>query len=372
MADKQMRSISRRRFLKTTAGTLALSSIPAIIIPRRVEAYGGGAQVHPYISPLRVVGLRDQNMTTAVKANASWAEQEGLVAWDVVQQNMDKLAVALAQESAPADAWRKIFLKPPAKAWGDTVVAIKTNQIAIQRTRSAVMSKVCHVLAALGVKGSNIHVYDACHGRGMSRNNPFTRLPDGVHLADQWGGSRTNTTVPAPYFDGDRQAPCLGHLVSGDADILVNIALCKGHGSGFGNFTMSLKNHFGTFSPKPSHQDGGGADYLIGINKSKEILGEIDPKTGAVLFPRQQLCIVDTLWASNPGPGTPTDSQPNALFMSTFGPALDHVVAMRFRKDTMGWRVNEQVAKRFLTDFGFAESDLPNGGQIIDAMALAS
>ncbi len=364
--------MSRRRFLKTTAGTLALSSIPAIIIPRRVEAYGGGAQVHPHISPLRVAGLRDQNMTTAVKPNASWAEQEGLVAWDVVHRNMDRVAMGLAQESAPADAWRKIFLKPPAKAWGDTVVAIKTNQIAIQRTRSAVMSKVCHVLAGLGVKGSNIYIYDACHGSGMSRKNPFTGLPEGVHIADQWGGSSTNTTIPAPYFAGDRQAPCLAHLVRGDVDILVNIALCKGHGGEYGRFTLSLKNHYGTFSPKPSHQDGGGADYMIGINKSKEILGEIDPRTGAVLFPRQQLCIVDALWASDPGPGTPTDSQPNALFMSTFGPVMDYVVAMRFRKDTMGWRVNERVAQRLLTDFGFAESDLPNGGKIIDAMALTS
>ncbi len=372
MAERDAKSISRRRFLKTTAGVLALGSIPTIIIPRRVEAYGGGGQVHPYISPLRVVGLRDAGMTTAVKPNASWVEQEGLVAWDVVQQDMDRAAIALAQESAAADAWRKIFLKPPSKSWGDTVVAIKTNQIAIQRSRSAVMSKLCHVLAGLGVKGSNIYIYDACHGSGMSRDNPFKGLPDGVHLADQWGGSDTNTTVPAPYFKGDHQAPCLGHLVRGEVDILVNVGLCKGHGAEFGAFTLSLKNHFGTFSPGPSHQDGGGADYMFGINKSKEILGEIDATTGNVLFPRQQLCVIDCLWASDPGPGTPTDSQPNALFMGTFGPVLDYVIAMRFRKDTMGWRVNERLAQRFLTDFGFSESDLPNGGRLIDATAPAA
>ncbi len=374
MKAESARDMSRRRFLKTTAaGALTLSAIPTIIIPKRVEAFQPGGKVHPYISPLRVVGATDPGMTSAVEAGANWAKQEQLVVWDAVQQNMDRMAVALAQEGKPADAWGKIFLKPAGKSWSDVVVAIKTNQIGSQRTRSAVMSKVCHVLTALGVKGSNIHIYDAKSGSNMSRETRFQRLPDGVHLANTWGGIAVSTSVPTPYFKGDREAPCLGPLVKGEVDILVNIALCKNHGGGWGQFTMSMKNHFGTFSPKPGHGPGGSADYLIGINKSPEILGQMDPRTGDVLFPRQQLCIVDALWASEKGgPSAPTNAQPNALTMGTFGPALDYVTAMRLRKDTMGWPVRENVAERFLTEFGHTVADLPNGGQIIDAMTTAA
>ena len=175
--------------------------------------------------------------------------------------------------------------------------------------------------------------------------------------------------MPAPYKGGGSQAPCLNHLVTGEVDILIDIALCKGHSGTFGGFTMCMKNHFGTFSPRPSHQGGGGADYLIGINKSPEILGQMDPQTGNVLYPRQQLCLVDALWSSQGGPGGLSTHQTNALMMGTCGPVVDYVGAMRFRKDTMGWNVNEQVAARILREFGYSEGDLPNAGQIIEPAA---
>ncbi len=373
MTDKDSAGMSRRRFLKATAvGALAFGAAPTVIIPRRVEAYQPGGKIHPYIDPLRVVGLRDPGMTSAVNESCGWAVQEELTVPAAVAENMDRMAMALAEEGNAADAWKKIFLVPAGKSASDVVVGVKTNQIAQQRTRSAVMSKVCHVLTdVIGVKGSNIYIYDACHGGGMAANNPFKGLPEGVSLADQWGGSEVPTRVPAPYWAGEREARCLGHLVRGEVDILVDLALCKGHVHQFGKFTMSCKNHFGTFEPGPSHREGGGADYLIGINKSPEILGAIDPKTGSVLFPRQQLCIVEALWASEPGPhGLPT-AQPNALLMGTCTASLDYMGAMRLRRDMMGWSVNEQLCARLLEEFGFSEADLPNDGQIIDALAVA-
>jgi len=368
MTSEGDRGMTRRRFLKfTAAGALAFTSVPTIIIPRRTEAYQAGGAVHPNVDPLRVVGVRDAAMTRPANPRTTWEQEEALVNWDPVQENMDRLAMGLAEEKGAADAWKKILVKPADKSWGDVVVAVKTNQIADQRTRSAVMSKLCHVLTdVLGVKGSNVYIYDACHGGNMSKNNPFKGLPEGVHIADQWGGYNMRVTVPAPYAKGQRQAKCLDHLVKDEVDILVNVCLCKGHGSNFGGFTISMKNHFGTFDPQPSHGDGGGADYLIAINKSPQILGRMDPANGNVLFPRQQLCIVDALWASNRGPQDLPDSQPNVLLMGTFGPVVDYVGAMRFRKDMMHWPVNEQVALRFLTEFGLSESSLPNGGKIID------
>jgi hypothetical protein len=281
--------------------------------------------------------------------------------------------MALAEEKSVPEAWKKILIKPAGKSWSDVVVAVKTNQIADQRTRGPVMGKLCRVLTdVMGVKPSNVVVYDATHGGGISKEGIFTDLPDGVVLGDKWGGYNLETTVPEPYFDGTRTGRCLDHLVKGDVDILVNICLCKGHNGQFGAFTGAQKNHFGTYSPRPAHARGGGADFLIGINRSAPILGDLDPRTGSVLFPRQQLVLVDALWASQPGPGGLTTAQPNTLLMGTACGPVDYIMGMRLRKDAWGWPVNEQVTQRFLSDYGFRPEDLPNGGQLIDAMKMTA
>ena len=110
--------MSRRRFLRATAaGALALGAAPTIILPRRVEAFQPGAKVHPNISPLRIVGLQDPAMTTDLRERSPWQQQEELVAWDVVGDNVDRLACTLAEEADPAAAWRAIIVRPPGKSW---------------------------------------------------------------------------------------------------------------------------------------------------------------------------------------------------------------------------------------------------------------
>ncbi len=366
-----LNGISRRSFLKSAVAGAAALSVPYVFVPHGAVAYEPGKSIHPNISPLRVVGIHDPNMTSDLQVGNSWSDQEKLVRAEVIGTDFDRLACALAQEKQLKVAWQKIFVKSPDKPWSDVVVAIKTNNISSQHTRSPVIAKLCHVLTdVMGVKGSNIHIYDGMHGlRGsLVRKTPFKGLPEGVRIENDWGGIRTPASVPAPWRGGTSTSRCLSHLAEDRVDILINVALCKGHNSQFGRFTLSLKNHFGTFSPRPGHAPDGGADYLIAINRSKAILGDVDRKTGSVLLPRQQLCVIDALWASNGGPSGNPDSQPNRLFMSTFGPALDYQVATKYRRDTMGWRINEEVAQRFLTEFGFSPKDLPEGGKIIDAM----
>ncbi len=368
--DKQSdRGVSRRDLLKKAAlGALALSAGPTIFIPRRAQAYEPAGKVHPYISPLRVVGARDAAMVNGTSANTPWAVRDPMVVTEKVGENIDRLAMALAQESGAADAWKKVFIKPAGKAWGDVVVAIKSNQIAQQRSRSAVMSKLCHVLTdQMGVKPSNIFIYDGKHGASMP-GNVWKGLPEGVNVAGTWGGIGQQTTVQTAL--GQVRTACLGHLVEGDVDILVNVALCKGHEAPFGGFTMCMKNHFGTFNPGPGHNPRmGGANYILGINRSSEVLGRLDPSTGGVVFPRTQLCVVDALWASRGGPGGLPSDQLNTLLMGTFAPAVDYVGALRLRRDLMHWRVNEQVTAQIPRQYGFTDADLPNGGQIIDALA---
>jgi hypothetical protein len=174
--------------------------------------------------------------------------------------------------------------------------------------------------------------------------------------------------IPSPWKQGGQRADCVKHLATGKIDILINIALCKGHADKFGGFTMTMKNHFGTFDPKWGHRFHA-TDYLLAINKTPQILGEISATSGEVHFPRQQLCIVDALWASEKGPSCDTSCQPNRLYMGTFAPVLDYQVATQFRKATMGWAIDEPVTDRFLPEFGFTKSDLPKGGKIINARA---
>ncbi len=368
MKKFDMPAITRRRFVKGSliVGT-AVTACPTLLIPRVRAAWAKRTPLHPQINDLRVVGLTDKAMSRAEEPATSWRRQNELVDQEVVWANIDRLACSLAERGYPSEAWRAIFVKPPYKSWSDTVVAIKTNNIGRQHTRSAVMGKICHVLHdTLGVKPFNIHIYDACHGRNMSRDTPFEGLPEGCRIEDTWGGSHTATMVPAPWKDGKGQAQCIKPLVDGTVDILVNIAVCKGHSSRFGRFTMTMKNHFGTFSPKPGHK-GSSFEYLLAINQTPEILGPMDRRTGRLLYPRQQICLVDALWASEGGPGGTPSHQPNFLAMGVAAPLVDYLVATDFRRRTMGWQINMKALREMLAAFGYHQGDLPDGGRIIRA-----
>jgi hypothetical protein len=362
-----MDKISRRRFIKKTIITGAgIAAFPMIFIPKAKAQWAKKTVVHPNVDNLRVVGVTDASMTKSVPAiPLNWIGQEKLVNKKAVWENIDKMACGLVDTRNPEEAWRAIFVKPPLKSWSETVVAIKTNCIAQQHTRSAVMAKICHVLTdILGVTPHNIHIYDGQHGYTMV-GTPFQGLPHGTRLEGDWGGIIMSTSLPPPWTKG--KSNCVKHLVLGTVDILINIAMCKGHFPQFGNFTMTMKNHFGTFSPSPAHERTEAAlDYLIAINQTPEILGKMDDKTGKVLYPRQQLGLLDALWASESGPQGGPDSQPNFLAMGVLSPVVDYVVATQFRGKRMNWEPNMKVAQRMLSDFGYSESDLPAGGKIIE------
>jgi len=359
---------TRRKFIQTTslgAAGLALGGI--VQSAGRAYGYVPRDEINPNISNLRVVFVHDHAMTTVSGPVSGWSNQNVATNDAVVAANMDKMACALAQRADIAEAWQTIFMKPPAKQWSEVVVAIKTNNIADQHTRNAVMEKMCEVLVNhVGVVGTNIHIYDATHGGNMMTTTPWYGLPPGVQIERTWGGHNTWVSLPLPY---GASSQCVASIATGMVDILINIALCKGHNWGFGNFTMCLKNHYGTFTPSCDPGVGGNpTDYLLSINKSEAILGPMDPGSGRIITARQQLCFIDALWGSQGGPnGEPTD-QPNRFFMGTFGPVVDYQVATKFRRDTRGWSINESVVARFLSEFGYAPSDIPDNEAMIDAM----
>ncbi len=379
MDEKHGRRVTRRSFLKgsatgiagTVAGVPAFGAAPMLYLPKTAVGLGKGESPHPNISGFRVVGIHDKKMTTEESPVCPWRSQQKLVDDAVVEDNVDAMAMALTEEKNISDAWKAIFVKPAGKSWSDVVVAIKTNNIARQHTRTAVMRKICRVLVdEIGVKGSRIFIYDGCHGADMTKKTPFEDLPDGCHIASRWGKIKSPVPIPSPWKEGGMKADCMANLAANEADILVNIALCKGHYPRYGAFTMTMKNHLGTFDPRWAHEKqdpDNQTNYLFGINRTPEVVGEIDPGSGKVLFPRQQLCLIDAIWASEKGPMCDTSHQPNRLFMGTFSPVLDYHVARRFRKNVMKWAIDETVTERFLTDFGFEKSDLIDQGKIIDA-----
>jgi hypothetical protein len=362
-----MSEITRRSFMKKAAVMgAALSACPTVFVSKARPSWARKTLIHPNVDNLRVVGIIDPAMTKSVQTNCDWLRQDELVVAPIVSENMDKLACGLVETRNVEQAWRTIFVKPPRKSWSEAVVAIKTNHIAQQHTRSAVMSKVCRVMTdILDVKPSNIHIYDGCHGGDITDDTPFKGLPEGARIENRWGGINTRTIVPRPWENGESKSKCIEHLVNGSVDILVNISMSKGHSRTYGGFTMTMKNHFGTFSPSPGHGDQP-LEYLLGLNQSEEILGTMDKKTGTVLYPRQQLCIVDALWASKSGPGGNPSHQPNFIAMGVTSPVVDYIMATQFRKAKMGWSINMDATTRFLSEFGYSESDLSNGGKIIE------
>lgn len=362
-----MAELTRRGLMKKAAvAAIGSLSFPMIWVRKTPAAWDRGTLIHPGVNQLRVVGVTDPRMTKNTVIRSNWKRQNELVVPEVVGENIDRMACTLAETKASKDAWRTIFVKPPQKSWSDTRVAIKTNHIARQHTRSAVMAKMCHVLTdTVGVKPSNIFIYDGVHGGALSRETPFADLPEGCRIVDRWGGVSTVTTISAPWERRGGKAECVKALVDGTVDILINIAMCKGHSMTFGGFTMSMKNHFGTFDPEHGHRSGA-LDYLIAINQTREILGAMDARTGKILYPRQQLCLIDALWASKGGPGGLPSHQPNFLAMGVFAPVVDFVVATSFRGEKMGWPPEMEATRRFLSDFGYNEKDLPGAGKIIE------
>jgi hypothetical protein len=363
--EAKMSKISRRQFVKKAVVTgTAIAAFPYVFIRNANAVWEPRTIVHPNVDNLRVVGIADPKM---VLPDASISKCDQFIVKDVVWDNIDKLACSLAQTRNPKEAWKTIFIKPPRRSWSDTVVAIKTNSTGSYKHSSAVISKICHSLIdTLGVRSTNIHIYDGVHGYLMKS---FVGLPEGCRVEKMWSRIRTETTVPEPWTKLEGKTRSLKQLVDGSIDILINIAKCRRHYFYWlGRYTMAMKNHFGSFTPEHGHKaDGSGLDYLISINKTSEILGSIDKKTGKVLFPRQQLCLIDGLWTSKGSQSREINFQTNFLAMGVLSPVVDYQVATKFRAERMGLKVNMKATQRMLTAFGYNESDLPEGGRIIEA-----
>ena len=338
--------ISRREFLSGSIGSgIALAagcSRPDTAVNTTPDpvVWSDEFQVNPAISNRKVVCCHDDRMINGDSYAATFLKQNQAIDTSRVEANMDLLAKHLTGKTNPAQAWATIFRKPDEKSWESVKAAVKINGInpAIMH-HIALVGKVCKELVNLGIEAGNIIVYDAGHGaRGDDKYTPYidNGLPQGTVVSD---GDRNGSVIV-----WGNQQPCTT-IVTG-CDILVNCAVNKGHGQyDKGGFTLTMKNHTGTmlFSCP-------GITEMIEMNKSELILGG-NPV-------RQQLCIVDSLWASDSGPVDPPTHVPCRIVMGTFGPLVDVAVTRNIREQVMKASHNDESIDFICSSFGYSESDI--------------
>jgi len=346
----------RRDFLK-----IATAGATSAVLGRGGHAFAawpgsGTMEINPAISNLRVVALVDPAMIPTTPSTMTLATQSSALDAARVGANLDAMAMALSQKCTPDEAWRTIFRS--SRPWSSTVVAIKINTAESRNmARVAVVDKVCRVLNGFGVPAANIFLYDA-HGSANSYSSYCSKTDTSkIPAVVDTGGMGGATDVPLP--DGTT-APCAKKIADGTVDILINLPTNKGH-SAFGGATLSCKNHFGTFAPNhfcPPSDAGNFCsnpdttkfyNYVFTINKSDAIIGG-NPA-------RQQLCIVDSLFANKvENTGTP-EAMPCYLVMGTFGPAVDYLTIKKIREEVMGAKHTASLVSQYMTQFGYTTND---------------
>jgi hypothetical protein len=345
-----MKPFSRREFLVSTGACGA----GALIVPMQASAaqavvsFDGRKSVNPDIDNLSVVCGINPAMVTGDPSSWEMQGQNDVVDAAQVEKTLDAMASALATTDAADPAWSKIFRKPPQKEWAAVRAAIKVNCIAINHPRLAVVNKICVELHRRGVPFGNIVIYDGVHNAASIYGSYIGKgLPSGVVVSDKFKelGGTVKTAIPEPRQGNYK---CAKALVDSSIDILVDIAVNKGHDQSLGGTTLTMKNHAGTFEPMPLHI-GGGMDYLIAFNKSDAIRGSA--------MARQQLCIIDSLWGARKGPGGPPDKRLDRLIMGTLSPIIDYQTAKKIREPLL--QVTHKSLDRFVTEFGYRIDELP-------------
>jgi hypothetical protein len=337
----------RRDFLKITAVGVTGLALARSRTASAAWPATGTLEINPDISNMRVVACVDKAMLKSTPTTMSFATQNAVVDTARVHADMDAMAMQLAEKTTADEAWKTIFRS--SKPWASTLVAIKVNVTEPKNMpRVAVVEKFCRVLAGLGVPASNIIVYDggpssfakyASNYESYFSTTDTSKIPGVISNVNDALGGTTNAPVPDATA-----AACTADIAKGKVDILVNVAVNKGHPN-FGGATLCMKNHYGTFLANHTDLD----KYILKINKSDAIIGGTPP--------RQQLCFIDSLIANKASnTGTP-EVMPYYLVMGTFGPAVDYLTVKKIREEVMSAKHDAAVIETYMTGFGYTAKD---------------
>lgn len=341
----------RRDFLKLTAA--GASGLALSKLNRAYAAWPstGTQELNPTIANMRVVACVDPAMVKKVPSNMTFDTQNAAIDDVRVQANLDAMAMALAQVDTAEAAWKAIFRS--SKDWASTVVAIKVNAGEAQNTAHlAILRRLSNLFIGWGVKAQNFIVYDGHTVPGAPGifTASFSTTDTSKVLGVVGGPSGSSSDLlggwkDAKLVDGSTRR-CAAKIADGTVDILINIASNKGHPM-FGKVTLCMKNHYGTWEPDSTHTDLN--NLIFKMNKSDPIIGGNPP--------RQQLCMVDSLFCNKVNiTGTP-ELMPGYLVMGTFAPAVDYLTVRRIREEVSKLSHDSAVIDSYLTSFGYATTD---------------
>jgi TAT (twin-arginine translocation) pathway signal sequence len=379
---------------KASAATINLNLIPLSTTP-----------INQDIDNLRVAYITDQ---AVMNANHHWPQwdnfnnptpaantTDAVVNYSVVATDMDKLACALANKTNVTDAWNTIFKIPASKTWATAKAAMKVNTFSGLFPSVAIVAKICNVLIGKGMLPANICIYD------QGNAGPFAKyvgagkpIPAGVVLGPGTDGTPTTAVFPTglPNFTPNLNNAAATSSLTG-VDIFVNCAVNKGHDryNEYSGVTMCQKNNKRTIDF--GHTDGGDGAGSIGsaqgiyalmyVNSSDYVVGNIPASYPA----KTQLCIVDCMWAGDPGQwsGSVSDgADQRSIVMGTFAGAVDHVATVKIRDQKYhsggaypAW--NATIVDKFVTIYGYTAADITTlmtpqtgaGKGIVDASNFA-
>ncbi len=300
-----MKNISRREFLKYLGvGTITIIAKPRI--PSVLKSHNHRAST--------VIECFDENATSGSTINES-----------VVQVMMDESIKTLTGTDNIGEAWKSIF---PGITESSTI-SVKVNCInSAVPTHPAVVNCIVNGLAQMEFNDvyyhrNNIIIWDrtdyelsSCGYTIYDGDDQNTVRCFGTNHA----GVGYDATCPLDVPGGPSYP---SRILSQMSDFLVNIAVLKNHNQA--QVTLTLKNHYGSASPVPSHNNF--------VNPG---IPSLNQQIRDVITPLniQRIFIVDSLFGSIlQGPGGSANCNPKKLIMS-----LDTVAC-----DYRGWNlINEE------------------------------
>lgn len=300
-----MKNISRREFLKYLGvGTITIIAKPRI--PSVLKSHNNRAST--------VVECFDENATSGSTINES-----------VVQIMMDESIKTLTGTDNIGEAWKSIF---PGITESSTI-SVKVNCInSAVPTHPAVVTCIVNGLAQMEFDDVNYHrnniiIWDrtdyelsSCGYTIYDGDDQNTVRCFGTNHA----GVGYDATCPLDVPGGPSYP---SRILSQMSDFLINVAVLKNHNQA--QVTLTLKNHYGSASPVPSHNNF--------VNPG---IPSLNQQIRDVITPPniQRIFIVDSLFGSIlQGPGGSANCNPKKLIMS-----LDTVAC-----DYRGWNlINEE------------------------------
>ncbi|HEC77627.1 MAG TPA: DUF362 domain-containing protein [candidate division WOR-3 bacterium] len=291
-----MKNISRREFLKYLGvGTIGIMAKPKI--PFAKEKEGNRAS--------DVIQCFDENATSAGSVNET-----------VVQIMMDESIKRLTGINSVGDAWKSIF----PGITESSIISIKVNTInSAVPTNPEVINCIINGLAQMQFGANyfpknNVIIWDRSDGELTScgytiytGNDPDTPRCFGTDHSGVGYDSGCPLDVPGgPVYPS--------RIMSLLSDYLINVGVLKNHSTA--QVTLSLKNHYGSVSPVPSHS-----------NYCDPAIPALNQQIRDVITPNnmQKIFIIDSLWGNVlSGPGGSVNCNPKKIIMSLDTVACDY------------------------------------------------